>query len=245
MGWHAEQAGRIAEALDCYRQAQQSGDEAAFWALGRFYEIGLGVEQAHLGGIRVLGQHHIQDKFGVQGVAGAGEVVDAGQVVVGRIADGGEDDGGLAVLGGHHHDLGGQGADGDDGVILVGQDLSADLRQRRSVVVAVEVAALNGDAQFLTLGVQLGGDGVPDLVHGRMVQLPDDSDLIAVLSPAVGGAAGVGAGAAGTAGAAGAGGQGQGERQGQGRGQKLLHRVLFHGNTSIVCPLGAEICLGG
>ena len=45
MGWHAEQAGRIAEALDCYRQAQQSGDEAAFWALGRFYEIGIGVEQ--------------------------------------------------------------------------------------------------------------------------------------------------------------------------------------------------------
>ena len=35
----------IAEALDCYRQAQQSGDEAAFWALGRFYEIGIGVEQ--------------------------------------------------------------------------------------------------------------------------------------------------------------------------------------------------------
>ena len=36
MGWHAEQAGRIAEALDCYRQAQQSGDEAAFLGTGAF-----------------------------------------------------------------------------------------------------------------------------------------------------------------------------------------------------------------
>lgn len=30
MGWHAEQAGRIAEALDCYRQAQQSGMKLPF-----------------------------------------------------------------------------------------------------------------------------------------------------------------------------------------------------------------------
>ena len=37
MGWHAEQAGRIAEGCwTAYRQAQQSGDEAPFGHWGVF-----------------------------------------------------------------------------------------------------------------------------------------------------------------------------------------------------------------
>ena len=202
---------------------------------GGAVHLGGGVQQAHRLDVRVGRQHHVQQQLYVQRVAGAGDIVDAGEVGHLRVADGAVDHRGLALLRHGHHLLGGQGADG--------QNLSADLRQRRGVVVAVEVLIADGETQLRRLGIQLGKDGVPDLVHGRVVQLPDHGDLVAAVRggrlAATGGVLG------GTAGAAGTGGQGQGERQGQGRGQKLLHRVLFHGNTSIVCPLGAEICLGG
>ena len=73
----------------------------------------------------ILGKHHVHDELGVQGVAGAGDIVDAGQVLA---ASGSEtaaiDHRGLGVLGGD----GGMtwaagGGNGDDGVHAVGNSL--------------------------------------------------------------------------------------------------------------------------
>ena len=45
MGWHLEQAGHVAEAYVHYRKAAEGNDNSAWWALGRFYENGIGVER--------------------------------------------------------------------------------------------------------------------------------------------------------------------------------------------------------
>ena len=202
-----------------------------------------GVEQAHRLDVGVLGQHHIQQQLHVQCVAGPGDIGDAGELGYLRIADGAVHHRGLGGLRRGYHLLGGGGADGDDDVIAVGDDLGADLGQGGGVVVAVKVLVVDGHVQLRLPGVQLGDDGVPDLIHGCVVQLPHDGYLI----DAVGRGGGAGAGTVGSsaAGAAGAGGQGQGQGQGERRGQKLLHGVVFHYNDLHIARFRAEIGSGG
>ncbi len=110
-----------------------------------------GVQQAHGLNIRVLGKHHVQNKGGVQSVAGAGDPVDAGESRGGGVADGGVDDGGAQVLGGIDHALRRQGGDGDHGVIALAGHLGADLVEQALVILAVELRIVDGDAQLRRL----------------------------------------------------------------------------------------------
>ena len=86
-----------------------------------------GVEQANLGDVRVLGEHHVHDEAGVQRVARAGHIVDARQARGLGIGDGGINNGGLGVLSGEGRDLRGGRRDGDDGVDLIGDRLIGQL----------------------------------------------------------------------------------------------------------------------
>ena len=85
------------------------------------------VEQADLGDVRVLGEHHVHDEAGVQRVARAGHIVDARQARGLGIGDGGINNGGLGVLSGEGRDLRGGRRDGDDGVDLIGDRLIGQL----------------------------------------------------------------------------------------------------------------------
>ena len=89
--------------------------------------LGEGVEEADLGNVRILGEHHVHDELGIQRIARAGHIVDAGQVCRCGIRDGGVDHGGLAVLGGEGCDLRGACGDGNDGVHVVGDCLIGEL----------------------------------------------------------------------------------------------------------------------
>ena len=202
-----------------------------------------GVEQAHRLGAGILGQHHIQQQFHVQCVAGPGDIGDAGELGHLGVADGAVYHRSLGGLRRGRHLLGGGGADGDDDVIAVGDNLGADLGQGGGVVVAVKILIVDGHAQFRLPGVQLGDDGVPDLIHGCVVQLPHDGHFIDIVSWGSG-AGTAGSSTAGT-GAAGAGGQGQGHGQGERRSQNLLHGVVFHYNDLHIARFRAEIGSGG
>ncbi len=48
-----------------------------------------GVQQPHLGDAGILRQHHVQNVFGIQRIAGAGNIVDAGELGGIGIGDGG------------------------------------------------------------------------------------------------------------------------------------------------------------
>ncbi len=192
--------------------------------------LGQGVQQAHLGHIGVLGKHHVHDEFGVQCVAGAGDIVDAGEAGGLGVGNGGIDNGGLGLLCGEGGDLGGGGGDGDDGVHAVGDGLVGKLLQGALVVLAGGNVIFNGDAVISGDLVQLGGRGVGDLVQGGVVQLLDDGHLVG-LGFGVGGFGGalVIRGIGGSFGLAAAGGQGQRHGTGKGQGQEFLHYVaLFH-----------------
>ena len=186
-----------------------------------------GVQQAHGLNIRVLGKHHVQNKGGVQSVAGAGDPVDAGESRGGGVADGGVDDGGAQVLGGIDHALRRQGGDGDHGVIALAGHLGADLVEQALVILAVELRIVDGDAQLRRLGVQLGFHRLADLVQGGVVQLLNDGDLIPG-HPLSGGLGGVGGRGSGGTGAGAAGGEGQGQRGGGGQRHGVLQIQLFH-----------------
>ena len=104
----------------------------------------------------------------------ASEVCHIGQARGSGVGDGGVDDGHIGAVSGGDHALGGQGGDGDDGVIVIAHDLRADLAQDGGVILTVEILVLDGDALFGSQRVQLGFHGGADLVQGGVVQLLDD-----------------------------------------------------------------------
>ena len=140
--------------------------------------LGQGVEQAHRPNVRILGKHHVQNLIGVQGIAGAGDVVHAGELHGLRIGDGGEDHRGLALLSGDGGHLGGGGGDGDNGVHTVGNGLVGQLAQDSLIALAGGHLILDRDAVFLRDGVQPGGNRVGDLVQGGVIHLLDHGHLI-------------------------------------------------------------------
>ena len=188
-----------------------------------------GVQQADLCGVGILGEHHIHDEVGIQGVAGAGDTVDPGQLGGLRVGDCGVDHRGLGLLGGEGGDLGGGGGDGDDGIHAVGNGLVAQLLENG--LVALTGGDLVFDLHILIGGdlIQLRGDGVGNLVQRGVVQLLDDGDLVG-LGIGFGGRGGVLVGRAvgGGFGLAAAGSQRQGHGTGKSHGQELLHHVVLH-----------------
>ena len=188
-----------------------------------------GVQQADLCGVGILGEHHIHDEIGIQGVAGAGDIADPGQLGSLRVGDCGVDHRGLGLLGGEGGDLGGGGGDGDDGIHTVGNGLIAQLLENG--LVALTGGDLVFDLHILIGGdlIQLRSDGVGDLVQRGVVQLLDDGDLVG-LGVSFGGRGSVlvGRTVGGGFGLAAAGGQRQGHGTGKSQGQELLHHVVFH-----------------
>ena len=184
-----------------------------------------GVQQADLCGVGILGEHHIHDEIGIQGVAGAGNIVNPGQLGGFRVGDGGVDHRGLGLLGGEGGDLGGGGGDGDDGIHTVSNGLVAQLLENG--LVALTGGDLVFDLHILIGGdlIQLRSDGVGDLVQRSVVQLLDDGHLVG-LGVGFDGCSGalVGRGFGLTA----AGGQRQGHGTGKSHGQELLHHVVLH-----------------
>ena len=139
--------------------------------------LGQGVQQADLLDIRVLREHHVKDEGGIQRVAGAGDVVDAGQVRGRGVGYCGVDDLDAGALSGEGRYLRGGGRDGDDDVDLIGYCLIAQLLENGLVVLAGAYGILDLD---VTRGVHLikaGGDRVCDLVERRMVKLLDYCDF--------------------------------------------------------------------
>ena len=104
--------------------------------------LALGVEQANGLGVRVLGEHQVEQALGVERVARAGDAA-AGRVEridnasADRVRHGGENDGDLGVLSGGLHDLHGRGRDRDDEVHTLADELGADLVERRGVALTV------------------------------------------------------------------------------------------------------------
>ena len=182
-----------------------------------------GVEQADLGDVRVLSEHHIHDELGVERVARAGDIVDAGELGGLGVGDGGVDDRRLGLLGGEGGDLRGGGSDGNDGVHAVGDGLIAQLLEDGLIALAGGDLILDGHTVIGGNLIQLGGDGVRDLVEGGVVELLDHSHLIGLglLCAVVRlvGRRGV---------LCAAGGEGQRHRAGKNEGQKLFHHVVFH-----------------
>ena len=182
-----------------------------------------GVEQANLGDVRVLGEHHIHDELGVERVARAGHIVDAGELGGLGVGDGGVDDRRLGLLGGEGGNLRGGGSDGNDGVHAVGDGLIAQLLEDGLIALAGADLILDGHAVVGGNLIQLGGDGVRDLVEGCVVELLDHSHLIGLglLCAVVRlvGRRGI---------LCAAGGEGQRHRAGKNEGQKLFHHVVFH-----------------
>ena len=180
-----------------------------------------GVEQADLGDVRVLGEHHIHDELGVERVARAGDIVDAGELGGLGVGDGGVDDRRLGLLGGEGGDLRGGGSDGNDGVHAVGDGLIAQLLEDGLIALAGGDLILDGHAVVGGNLIQLGGDGVRDLVERGVVELLDDRNTEAAGRTAVCPAVRLGVLCA-------AGGEGQRHRAGKNEGQKLFHHVVFH-----------------
>lgn len=95
--------------------------------------LGQGVQQPHLGDAGILRQHHVQNVLGIQRVAGAGNVVDAGELGGIGIGDGGIHHRRPAVLSRHGGHLSGGGGDGNDGIHLIGHGLIRQLLQHRLI----------------------------------------------------------------------------------------------------------------
>ena len=180
-----------------------------------------GVEQADLGDIGVLGEHHVHNKIGVERVARAGHIVDAGELRGLRVGNCGIDHRSLRVLGGERGDLRGGGGDGNDGVHAVGDGLIGKLLENGLVALAGGDLVLDLHALRLRKLIQLGGDGVCDLVERGVVELLDDRNTEAAGRTAVRPAVRLGILCA-------AGGEGQRHRAGKNEGQNLFHHVVFH-----------------
>ena len=195
--------------------------------------LGVAEEQTHGLDVGVDGQHHVQDEGGVQGVGGAGDVIQTGEARGFGVGAGGVDDGGAGALGGGDHGLGGERCDGDDHVHLVIQGLSADLTQHGGVVLAVVI----GDGQLHTggfgSGLQLGGDGLVNFIQGGMGQLLDDGYGVALDFGGFGsglsgyggrGSSGRGSGGGGSGGSTAADQQGSGQNQGRNDSSDFFHK---------------------
>ncbi len=154
---------------------------------GRGVGLGQGVEQANSGDIGVLREHHVDDKLGVERIAGTGDVVDAGQLSCGGVRDSGVYNRGLALLGADGHDLGRKRGYGDNGVDSVGNGLLAYLLEGGLLTLAGVDFVLNGDAVVFSNLVELCGDGSCDLVKRGVVHLLYNGyrDRIVVSSSAV------------------------------------------------------------
>ena len=182
----------------------------------------------------------------VQRIGSARDIVNIGQVGSGRVGDGRVDDGRLGGLAGGGHALGGQRRNGNDRVVPVGDDLCADLVQRRGVVLAVEVLVLDCDALLSGFGVQLFFNGNADLVKAGMVKLLYHGDLVALgggIRRAFcggGGRLGSGRGNGGSIGSGTAGGQ-RGHHSGSGQNSNKL----FHGTISLICKYQIECVFAG
>ena len=194
--------------------------------------LALGVEQADGLGVRVLGEHQVEQALGVERVARAGDAA-AGRVEridnagADGVRHGGEDDGDLRVLGGGLHDLYGRGRDRDDEVHALADELGADLVERRGVALTVVERVVKGHAQLRGLRVELGLDGRLDLVEGRIVHKLHDADLIGLAFGLV------------VLGLAAAGGQaherGDGEHAADDLLESLIHNIFsFYWNLIIV-----------
>ena len=188
-----------------------------------------GVQQPHLGDSGILRKHHVHDEFGIQGVAGAGDIVDAGEAGGFGIGNGGIDHRRFRLLCGEGRDLGGGGGNGDDGVHTVGNGLIAELLEGTLIVLPGGDVVCNGHAVISGDLVQLCGNGVGNFVQRGVIQLLDDGHLIGFgffrLAGSLLGIIAVGCGV----GLAAAGGQRQGHGTGKGHGQEFLHHsVLFH-----------------
>ena len=177
-----------------------------------------GVEQTDLGGVGVLGKHHIHDELGVERIACAGHIVDAGELRGLRVGDGGIDHGSFGVLGGEGGDLRGGGRNGNDGVHTVGNGLIGKLLERTRIALTGGHTVFDGHTVRGSEFVKLGGDGVCDLVERGVVELLDDGDLVGLAVRLFGRPIVLRA----------AGGEGQRHRTGKNEGKKLFHRVGFH-----------------
>ena len=181
--------------------------------------LGQGVQQPHLGDAGILRQHHVQNVLGIQRIAGAGNIVDAGELGGIGIGDGGIHHRRPAVLSRHGGHLSGGGGDGNDGIHLIGHGLIRQLLQHRLIPLPGGDGVANGDVLLLSDGIQPGGDGIGDLVQRGMIHLLDDGHGIAVLILILTAIGGLGA----------AGGQTQHHQHGQHQRRQGLHQILlFH-----------------
>ena len=147
--------------------------------------VGLGqrVQQPHLLHVGILGEHHIQNDAGLQGVAGAGDVVQPGELCGLGVRYCGVHHRGLGVLGTQGHHLSGGAGDGNDGVHPVYNSLVSQLLEHGLVVLSGIHLIFNGYILFLGNGVQLSGDCFGDLIQRGMVHLLDHSHLVGVVLP--------------------------------------------------------------
>ena len=183
------------------------------------------VQQANGLNVRVLGEHHVQDEVGVQGIGGAGHVL-GGQAGGLRVRNGGVHHRNVGTLGGVLHTLGGQGGNGHHRVVAVAHHLAADLVQGGGIVLAVELGVFNGHAQLGGLGVQLGLGGLADLVQAGVVQLLHNGHPVGFALGRAGSCL-TGSGGGRRSGRT-AGSQRQAHHSGERSGDHLVH--LFHGN---------------
>ena len=179
----------------------------------------------------------IQDELGVQRVRSTSDIIQAGEVCSGRVADSGVHNRNLIFGAGIGHTLSCQGGNGHHRIISIGNHLGADLVQRGSVVLAVKIFVLNGNALFGGFGVQLCFHSGADLIQAGVVQLLDHRNFVRLggiicgSSFAAGGCSGIGAGGSGRSGGGGGttGGEG-GEHSGGGQNSNKL----FHGKSSFL-----------
>ena len=136
-------------------------------------------------------------------------MIQAGEVCSSRVADGGVHNRNLIFGAGIGHTLSCQGGNGHHRIIAIGNHLGADLVQRGSVVLAVKIFILNGNALFGGFGVQLCFHSGADLIQAGVIQLLDHRNFVRLCgiicgsSFAAGSCSGIGAGGSGRSGGGG------------------------------------------
>ncbi len=128
--------------------------------------------------IRVLRQHHIQNKSGIQRVRGSGHIINSRHLRAFRIRDRRIYHRRLCLLCTGCHDLRSQRCDRNDCIYLLGNHLRTDLSQHRLVTLPGIYFIFNPDPILRRNRIQFLTDGTGDLIQRRMIHLFYNSNLI-------------------------------------------------------------------